>query len=224
MKQTKMILKGLAVLLAIFSGTIQAQDAPKSKFTTGADLYSTYIFRGTRFGHGPSFQPSVKYIDRGFTAGVWGSFDASGYSETDPYVSYSFPFGLSLGVTDYYYPGLDLFDVSEATGSQALEINTGFAKGGLSLSANYIVNEAGGAGSMGGDLYFQAGYAFTNVSLFAGAGTGWYTRDGEFDLCNIGISTTKNIKLTESFSLPLTGQVIVNPDREQLFVVVGFSF
>jgi hypothetical protein len=221
MEKTKIILNGLAVLICI-SGTVQAQD--ESKFTAGADLYSTYIFRGTRYGHGPSIQPSVKYINGGLTAGVWGSFDVTGYSETDPFISYSFPFGLSAGITDYYYPDLNLFDVSEATGSQALEINTGFTKGGLALSANYIINEAGGAASIGGDMYFQACYAFSKFSLFAGAGTGWHTRDGEFDLCNVGISTTKDLKLSESFSIPLTGQVIVNPDREQLFIMVGFSF
>jgi hypothetical protein len=127
-------------------------------------------------------------------------------------------------VTDYYYPGLELFDFSEATGSQAIEINAGFTTGGLSLSANYIVNEAGGAASAGGDMYFQAGYAFTNFSLFAGGGTGWHTLDGEFDMCNVGISTTKEIKLSDSLSIPVLGQIIVNPDREQLFVVVGFSF
>ena len=220
-----MFLMGLVTMLICSSIGVQAQETiQKSKFTAGADLYSNYIFRGTKFGKGPSVQPSVKYISGGFTAGVWGSFDASGYAETDPYLSYTFPFGLSLGVTDYYYPGLDLFDLSEATGSQALEINAGFTKWGLSLSANYIVNKAGGAASAGNDTYFQAGYAFTNFSLFAGAGTGWHTEDGEFDLCHVGISTTKEIKLSESFSIPVIGQVIVNPDREQLFVVVGFSF
>ncbi len=215
----------LAAMLICSSTVVMAQETEnKSKFTAGADLYSNYIFRGTKFGQGPSVQPNVKYVNGGFTAGVWGAFDASGYAETDPYLSYTFPFGLSLGVTDYYYPGLEFFDLSEETGSQALEINTGFTKGGLSLGANYIVNKAGGAASAGNDLYFQAGYAFTNFSLFAGGGTGWHTIDGEFDLCHVGISTTKEIRLTDTFSIPVIGQVILNPDREQLFVVVGFSF
>ena len=225
MEKKKMFLTGLAVLLICSSIRVDAQEAnQKSKFTAGADLFSNYIFRGTKYGKGPSVQPSVKYINGGFTAGVWGSFDASGYAEADPFLSYTLPFGLSIGITDYYYPELELFDVSTETGSQAFEINTGFTKGGLSLSANYIINEAGGAASMGGDMYFQAGYAFTSFSIFAGAGTGWHTTDGEFDLCNIGISTTKEIKLSDSFSIPVVGQVIVNPDREQLFLVVGFTF
>jgi len=220
-----MFFAGLVTLLIVTVIGAQAQDTnQESKFTAGADLYSNYIFRGTKFGTGPSVQPSVKYINGIFTAGVWGAFDASGYAEADPYVSFSLPGGLSLGLTDYYYPGLQLFDFSKATGSQALEINAGFSTGALSLSANYVLNEAGGAASAGGDTYFQAGLAFTNVSVFAGAGTGWNTSDGKFDLCNVGISTTKELKLSDSFSIPVTGQVIVNPDREQLFVVVGFTF
>lgn len=225
MKKTMMFFTGLITLMILATNLLQAQeDQQKSKFNVGADLFSNYIFRGKRFGQGPSVQPSVKYINGGLTAGVWGSFDASGYTEADPYVSYSFPFGLSLGLTDYYYPGLKLFDVSKSTGSQVLEINSGFATGGLTLSANYILNEAGGAESAGGDTYFQAGYAFTNFSLFAGAGSGWHTSDGKFNLCNVGLGTTKELKITDSFSIPVSGQVIVNPEREQLFLVVGFSF
>jgi hypothetical protein len=225
MKKTMMIFTGLFALVVTGTTRLQAQDKKAdSKFNVGADLYSNYVWRGTKYGQGPSVQPSVKFVNGGLTIGVWGSFDASGYSEADPYISYSLPVGLSFGLTDYYYPGLQFFDVSKTSGSQAFEINTGFTKGGLSLSANYIINEAGGAASAGGDTYFQAGYAFTHFNLFAGAGSGWHTTDGEFNLCNIGFGTTKEIKLTETFSIPVSGQVILNPDREQLYLVVGFTF
>ncbi len=220
-----MFFTGLIVVMVLSTVEMRAQDEEKqSGFTTGVDFYSSYVFRGTRFGQGPSVQPSLKYINGGLTLGVWGAFDASGYSETDPYISYSFPFGLSLGLTDYYYPGLDVFDVSKTTGSHAFELNGGYSTGGLSLSANYIFNEAGGAASAGGDKYFQAAYAFESFSLFAGAGDGWHTSDGKFNLCNVGIGTSKEIKITESFSVPVNGQVILNPERKQLFLVVGFSF
>ncbi len=45
-----------------------------------------------------------------------------------------------------------------------------------------------------------------------------------FIYVTLGIGTTKVIKITDSFSIPVTGQVIFNPEREQLYVVVGFSF
>jgi hypothetical protein len=225
MEKRRMSLAGMVALLLLVTSGLQAQDkVAASKFSVGTDLYTNYIFRGTRFGQGPSLQPSVKYVNGGLTIGAWGAFDFNSYSEADPYFSFTFPFGLSLGMTDYYYPGLELFDFSEATGSHALEINAGFAKGGLTLNGNYIINQAGGAASAGGDLYFQAGYAFTSFSLFAGAGDGWHTSDGKFAVCNVGLSTSKTIKLSDSFSIPVTGQVIVNPEREQMFLVVGFSF
>jgi hypothetical protein len=73
-------------------------------------------------------------------------------------------------------------------------------------------------------MYFQAAYGFSTFNLLIGAGNGWHTSDGEFAICNVGIGTSKTIKLTESFSIPVNGQVILNPEREQLYVVVGFSF
>jgi hypothetical protein len=225
MKKTMMVLMGVIALVIISTTRLQGQDVNvNSKFSVGADLYSNYIWRGSKFGQGPSIQPSVKFVNGGLTVGVWGSFDASGYAETDPYINYALKSGLSFGLTDYYYPGLKVFEVSDTAGSHALEINAGFTKGVLSLGANYIVNEAGGAGSKGGDMYFQAGLAFSSFNLFVGAGDGWHTSDGNFALCNVGLGTSKTIKLTDSFSIPVSGQVILNPDKEQLYVVIGFSF
>ncbi len=204
---------------------VKAQDGgSESGFSVGADLFSSYVWRGSQLGSGPSLQPNVQFAGGGLTLGVWGSFDINGYSEADPYISYSFPFGLSLGLTDYYYPGLPLFEISDSSGSHALEINAGFSTAGLTLAANYIVNKAGGATSAGGDCYFQVDYAFRHFGVFLGAGNGWHTTDGDFAVCNIGIGTTKEIRITESFAIPVTGQVIVNPEREQLYLVVGFSF
>jgi hypothetical protein len=225
MKRNKLLFGAAIAGLSFFilNTELKAQEET-SPFTAGADIYSNYIWRGSKFGTGPAFQPTVKFVKGGFTAGVWGSFDAAGYSEADLYLSYSLPFGLSLGVTDYYYPGLKYFNYSDTAGSHAFEINAGYTLGGLSLSANYILNEARGAASIGGDKYFQAGYAFKYFNLFVGAGDGWHTSDTEFAVCNIGLGTGKTIKITDSFSIPVTGQVILNPEKEQLYMVVGLSF
>ncbi len=225
MKKSGLFFAGFVVLMLLTTIGAQAQEEESvSKFSVGTDFYTNYIWRGSKLGQGPALQPTVKLVAGGLTVGVWGSFDASGYAEVDPYIAYALPFGLSLGITDYYYPGLPLFETSDTAGSHALELNANFSKGGLSLSANYIVNEAGGAASAGGDMYFQAGYAFKHFSLFAGAGDGWHTSDGEFAFCNLGLGTTKVITLFEKFSIPVNGQVILNPEKEQLYLVVGFSF
>lgn len=223
MKKQGLLIIGWVVLLLVTTTQLRAQEEG-SDFSVGVDLYSNYVWRGTKFGSGPSVQPSVAFSKGAITLGVWGAFDAAGYAEADPYISVSLPAGLSIGLTDYYYPGLEVFDFSKATGSHAFEINAGFETGGLSLAANYILNESGGAASAGGDMYFQAGYTFTNFELFVGAGDGWHTTDGEFNFCNIGLGTSKEIVLTDKFSIPVSGQIVLNPDREQLYVVVGFSF
>lgn len=225
MKKQGLFFPGLVVLMIIVTTQVNAQDSVKvSNFSVGTDFYTNYIWRGTKFGTGPAVQPSVKFTTGVLTLGVWGSFDASGYAETDPYISVALPLGFSVGLTDYYYPGLPFFETSDTAGSHAFELNAGFTNGGLTLSANYILNEAAGAASAGGDMYFQAGYAFTNFNVFAGAGDGWHTSNGKFALCNVGIGTSKVLKLTDTFSIPVSGQVILNPEREQLYIVAGFSF
>jgi len=222
----KLILSLAIALSMIFTPVILAQDeetVESSPFSTGLDIYSSFLWRGVRAGSSPAFQPYLEFATGGLTIGAWGSFDAVGYAEADLYIFYDFPFGLSLGLTDYYLCDLDYFDYSDSTGSHALEITAGYEFKGFSISANYIFNEAGGVGSAGGDVYVEAGYSFKNVNLFLGAGNGWYTSDGEFDICNIGIGTEKEIRVTDTFSIPVTGQVVLNPESRSLYLAVGIS-
>ena len=226
MKKLSTIFLVLALCLPVIINTSNAQEEESSSpFSLGADIVSNYVWRGTKFGSGPNIQPYVEFGVAGLTVGSWGSFafNTTSVVENDFYLSYGFEFGLSLGVTDYYYQG-PLFDYSDSTGSHAIELNGSYEIGGLSLSANYILNEAGGAGTAGGDMYFEAMYSFDNFDIFVGAGDGWHTTTGNFEVVNVGISTSKEIKITDKFSLPVFGSVIVNPQAEIAYVVVGFSF
>ncbi|MDD4489839.1 MAG: hypothetical protein PHD30_04985 [Paludibacter sp.] len=212
-------------IIAIAVTTVVSVKA--QEITAKADLVSSYVWRGTQYA-GFSVQPSVTYTDGGFSLGAWGSVgvknsDVFAYREMDLFASYAFDFGLTLGLTDYYYPGTDYFDVSEVTGAHGFEVNLGYAIKDFSLSANYMLNQAGGAETAGGDTYFELGYAFKTFSIFAGAGSGWHTPDGSFGLVNVGLKTTKEIKFSDSFSLPLTGSVVLNPTTQQFYVVAGIS-
>ncbi len=215
--------KRVIFLIAIMSGVLSL----KAQLTVSPalDVYSSYVWRGTQLS-GPSYQPSVVATINNLSIGVWGSFDFTGiYKEADLYLTYAFPFGLSVTATDYYFPGLKYFDYSDSSGSHAFELGlsyTLFEK--LTLSGYYIFNEAGGVASKGKDKYFEISYAFTPFSLSIGAGDGWHTTDGELNICHVGIKSTKEIKISETLSLPVTGAVIFNPEREQLYVTVGISF
>lgn len=212
---------GFAIILVAFlkPDTTQAQE-----LSTGVDLYSTYVFRGVAYS-GPAIQPSVEFSAGGFALGAWGSqgidgnAGSPGFQEMDLYTSYSFDFGLSIGLTDYYYPGSPYGEED----SHALELNLGYSMGGLSLAGNYIFNEAAAAGSAGEDMYFELGYSASSADLFVGAGDGWHSSDGDFALVNLGIGTSKEIVITDTFSIPLSGAVIYNPDSEQFYILAGIS-
>ena len=226
MKLTKLLKSILltAVVAVIIGTTVNLKEAQAQEISPGVDHYSTYVWRGVAYS-GPSIQPYVEFSSGGFSLGAWGSqgidgvvggdFASNGFQEMDLYASYSFDFGLSLGVTDYYYPGSLYFDGE----SHAFELNGGYASGDFSVSANFIVNEAASAGSAGSDMYFELGYG----PLFIGGGDGWHTTDGDFDIVNIGVTSSKEIKITDSFSLPVTGSVILNPHTEQLYILAGIS-
>jgi hypothetical protein len=237
--KTKLLLVGMSVYLILaftFTG-VSAQDEEKtSPFSLGADFVSSYVWRGSKVGKGPNIQPYVKFVTGGLTVGSWGSYsfhDFGDFAETDLYVSYGFDFGLSLGITDYYYQGFPLFSLEGDSGSHAFEINAAYAMEKLSIAANYIVNDASNGGPAnnpgGGDMYFELGYNFENFGVFLGAGNGWHTADNDkgedvFGVCNIGIKTSKELKVSDTFSIPVSGALIVNPDREELNLVLGFSF
>jgi len=211
---------------------LNAQNEESSSlFDVGFDFVSSYIWRGTKFGTGPAIQPSIELAKGGFAVGGWGNynFTSDEGAEADLYLSYGFDFGLSLGVTDYYFPGTEYFDYSDSTGAHALELNLGYAYEGFSVSANYFVNQAGSAGNEGGDLYFEVAYAFKYFGIHLGAGDGWHTTEADtdesdFNICNIGITSSKDIKITENFSLPIFGGVIWNPDLKQFHVLAGVTF
>lgn len=235
MKKTLLkITLGLIAILSVNNTYAQEkssaeEEVPKaekeSPFSIGVDLASAYVWRGIKYT-GPSIQPTVEYSIGGFTAGVWGSFDLNNdFNEVDTYVSYGLDFGLSFGLTDYYYQGSNAFDFTDTTASHALEANLNYSINGLSASANYVINDthAGDAGSKGGDMYFQLGYEFKYFEIFAGAGDGWHTESGDFKLSNIGIGITQEIKMSEKYSLPVFAQIVVNPDREDYLLVFGIS-
>ncbi len=200
------------IILFLITQQLHAQ-----KWTTNLDIFSSYIWRGAKFGSGPAFQPSVKFEAGDFTIGAWGSCNASvnEAAEADLYIGYDLIMrehaALTLTVTDYYFPGTSWLKKE----AHYIEPLISVSAGRFSITGAYIMNQGEG------DTYIEAGYSAKSANLFIGSGNGVYTTDGKFNLCNIGISSRKEIVITETFLLPLSGAVILNPSSEQLYVVVG---
>ncbi|KOH46955.1 TorF family putative porin [Sunxiuqinia dokdonensis] len=206
--------KTLFVLASTFAFNVQAQS-----WDTGADIVSSYVWRGTKFGTGPAMQPWAEYSTGGFAIGAWGSygFTDDEAAEADLYASYGFDLGegaaLTLTVTDYYFPGSMYFDGD----SHFFEPMIGLELGSFSFTGAYMTGDGVS------DTYLEAGLAVGSVNLALGAGDGAYTMDGDFNVCNISVGTSKEIKITDTFSLPISGTAILNPSSEQFHIVVGIS-
>ncbi len=67
------------------------------------------------------------------------------------------------------------------------------------------------AGATGGDLYFEAGYSFKYFGVHVGAGDGWHTTTGNFEVVNIGLTAAKEIQITDKFSLPVSWSSYLEP-------------
>jgi len=225
MKKILMIPASL-LLLITFIPNVKAQEV-----SAGLDIYSSYIWRGAKFGTGPAFQPSVEFSAGGFAIGGWGSFSAGHEeaAESDLYASYSLDLGekasLSFTVTDYYFPGSMYF----SSESHSIEPMVSLGVGGFTFTAAYMEGLGDNDVNSISDLYLQAAFSAGPVDLTIGGGNGQYSyedegEDDKFAISNIGVGTSKEIKITDSFSLPISGSVILNPSTEQLYVVVGISF
>lgn len=241
----------IAIMFGLVAANVQAQEEIKkeSPFSISCDLMSRYVWRGTDYGASPSIQPGVEYGIGGFAIGTWGAFTTNlpGVQEVDLYASYTFKEIISLTVTDYFFPdevtGYKYFNYKEATTGHVFEGTLSFngtEKFPLSafVATNFYGADArrlksdGSAGDIMFSTYAEIGYAFKFIDLFMGfncttadtdKGESGYYGDS-FGVVNLGATVSKDIRITDKFSLPLTASLITNPQAEKIYLVVGLSF
>ena len=189
----------------------------------GADLVSSYVWRWTQFGSGAPIQPYMDLGSGNFTGGVWGSFPTTangGGNELDLWVSYDFG-PLALTLTNYTFPGEGgaYADGEGLFNGDYTELAASTSLGGIDLSAGYFTEVEA--------LYIEVGTSIGAVDIALGygddSGDAWYVNGGS-GLCNISLGGSKDIKITESYSLPVFGSFVYNPDSEAAFLVFGASF
>lgn len=206
-------------------------------FDVGADIYSRYVWRGLDFGNSPSIQPTLSFTKGGFEIGYWGAYSTTNvnYQETDLYLNYTIKDVISIGITDYFFPLANVaknkyFEYGEDNTGHIFEGNlnfNGIEKFPVYVSLNYNFYGADKDNS----FYAEAGYNGTckkvDYSVFAGftTGKGIYLPDGADGLSfvNVGFSVSKEIPITEKFSLPVSSALIFNPQAENIFLVFGIS-
>jgi hypothetical protein len=182
----------------------------------GADLMSRYIWRGGAYSNGPSIQPYMSYATGGFEVGFWGAYanDTNYTDELDFYASASIgPVALTL--TNYIFPDITSGGTTKYFDSGIWEGMVGLELGPVSLTGAYFFKD--------GDTYISAGIPLGDVGLTLSLGDGFYTESGDMEIMEIGASYGKEIKITEDFLLPLSGNLIYNPSFDQMYLVFGIS-
>ena len=189
----------------------------------GADLVSSYVWRGTQFGSGSHIQPYMDLGSGNLTGGVWGSFPTSakgGGNELDLWVSYDFG-PLALTITNYTFPGEGgVYSKGEGLfNGDYTELSASTSIGAVDLSAGYFTEVEA--------LYVELGTSIGAVDIALGYGddsADAFYADGESGLINMSFSGSKDIQITDNYSLPVFGSFIVNPKEETAFLVFVISF
>lgn len=218
----------LFVTLFTITGIVSSLKGQEVAVSAGADIVSSYVWRGQDCGPA-AVQPGISLSVGNFSIGAWGSTGfENNWREFDLYAGYSIG-NFSLLVTDYYFPR-DLPDGEDRGyfkyADHIFEGTLAYSFGeSVPLSLAWNTNFAGDDDY---SSYFEASYSIpvgpVNVDLILGA-TPWsgaYS-DG-FALVNASIKASKEIAITNSFSLPVFTQAIVNPDTKDVFLVFGVSF
>ena len=238
MKKSKLFLIITTIVtIVFFTNELKAQETEEQagKLSFGADIVSNYIWRGI---DGPtlSFQPAVNYEINNFSIGAWASSDILLFTkEIDFSMSYSLS-GFTVTLSDYFFAmNKKYFNFSDSTGHDIeigltyenenfpLRIYAGTMIWGDDKKIMYDIDETDIKKS-NYSTYFELSYTFKNsLNIFAGATpfTGMYGKD--FAVVYTGFTVSKEIKVTDNFSLPIFGTFSVNPQNENYFVIFGIN-
>jgi hypothetical protein len=225
----KTIKRTVFIFVAILSiSTMNAQEkSSKVSFDIGADFASRYVWRGVEFSDSPAIQPFAEISTGNFTLGVWASYETGGQvvgQEFDFYASYAIG-AVSIGFTDYAFPIDGISDGYFMAKNHVGEATLSFdGVESFPLTAMLGVNVYNDNDN---SIYTEVGYPFsigeTSISAFVGGGNYIYSTDGDYKITNIGLSASKDLKVTDSFSLGLTASAIFNPDSDDAYLVFVVS-
>ena len=225
---------------------VQAQE-----FKVQGDWVSSYVWRGF-YQTGVSFQPTLGLGIGGFSLTAWGSTDFDGTSssdgeaakEIDLTAAYTFgDSGLTLSVASLWWAGQGsnkYFNFKSHETDHHFEAGLAYTlpieKFPLSITWNFMFagQDKDENGNQNYSSYVELNFPFTvkGVDLNATCGVlpydaGVTTYGGDvnsgFAVTNVALKAMKDIKITNSFSLPIFIQAIWNPRMEDAHLVLGIS-
>ena len=229
----KKIMKGLAVALGaalMFPTVSKAQN----EFTVSgkADFVSDYVWRGAYQNSGVSIQPSLTLGYAGLSLNVWGNQSLENSAkEFDINLSYSIK-NFSITVSDYWWVGVDM-PYGHYKNDHFFEGTLAYNFGeSFPLTLSWSTMFAGADKDKNGDLqastYINASYPISlpaDVTLTPAIGftpwKGMYHDKAAFT--DLSVKASKDIKVTDSFAIPVFVQALVAPVYDRTYLIAGFS-
>ena len=230
--------KILIITAILFTAAVTAKAQDTLETTIGTDLVSQYVWRGQDLG-GVSVQPTLGLSYKGLSLSAWGSAGLSNPADTrefDLTLAYTIG-GFNIGVTDYWFnAGLDplnrYFAYAADCTNHVFEANVGYDFGFASLQ--WYTNFAGNDGLTPDEKRAYSSYVEVNVPFVLG-GVDWTATAGAvpfatdfygvegFGVVNVALTASKDIRITDSFSIPVFAQVAANPYSKNAFFVFGLT-
>lgn len=233
----------LLSLLMMSITSLQAQEKSEVNISLGADLASSYIWRGFQQGTMPAVQPWGELSYKGFALGTWGSYELGGTNkEIDVYAKYTVS-NFSLQFIDLFFPdfaGLnqDYFNFKNAETGHAAELALSYngsetipfsVYGGIILYGAAIDPQVSDFSKVNKSTYFEINYLGNakslNYNIFAGftPTQSVLYASSKFSFINVGASLKKSIQFTDKFELPLKLTIASNPTSKKLFLALVAS-
>jgi hypothetical protein len=194
-------MKVLAICAIAFL-SISSSKAEESKVavTTGADLVSSYIWRGVYFA-GASLQPTLNLTYGGLSVGLWGSSDITnvtepGYKECDASLFYTVA-GVKVGLTQYWWTGKNkpYIGRDDIGSGHYFEGTIGYSISSFNIVANTMFagdRDKDAAGKQMFSTYIEGSYGFNvgDIALLPAIGVspwesnsnvGYHWNPGKYD-------------------------------------------
>ena len=228
-------MKKIVLMALLFATGMSATAQDEVETTVSADVVSTYVWRGMECGSA-AIQPTLGIGYKGLSLSAWGSYglvDTNDAKEFDLTLAYSIG-GFNIGITDYWFNTPEeryfLYDANKT--SHIFEANIGYDFGPAAIQ--WFTNFAGNDGynkdgkrAYSSYVELSAPFKLASVDWSAAVGavpyaTDFYGVDG-FAVTNVSLKATKDIKVTDSFSIPVFAQVAANPRTEKAYLVFGFT-
>jgi len=230
----KIILLMALIQATMVPGTFAQNDTVSSdgiQINGGLDIYTRYVWRGRDYGNSPSLQPWLSFEYKGFSFGAEGEYRVigPGWQETDLYVAKSFKY-LTLTLYDYYsfldtMPG-NLYEFSTGKTGHLFELMatlSDFSPLPISLTGSWLF-----AGSdPDRSLYFEIAWTQALRDGELGFVFGFTPHKGYYApkaaIVNVGVTYLKELKVSDTWNLPVSLALILNPEEKNLYLVAGIS-